>query len=179
MSQAAGMLGINASTLSRRPDVAAETRGYRDLALRPAEVLRLGRIYRRRSINEVAADLVYLAGLAGAESQVEDECDEFFEREGFVMATQGEHRPHADERYKHWLGYRPYEGGMSVVICNETTVQQWREAGMRVEGPFVPCDHVATERAARAIGKALPLSQREGLHRTLAEAALRAAGETP
>lgn len=45
--------------------------------------------------------------------------------------------------------------------------------------PVVPCNDAAIERAARAIGKALPLSQREGLHRTLAETALRAAGETP
>lgn len=81
MSQAAQILGVAPSTLSRRPDVSCETRGYRDLALRPAEVLRLGRVYRKRSINEVAADLVALAKLAGAESQVENECDEFFEAE--------------------------------------------------------------------------------------------------
>jgi hypothetical protein len=81
MNQAAKMLGVATSTLSRRPDVVTEARGDRDLVLRPAEVLRLGRIYRKRSINETAAELVALAEQHGAGLDVEGECDEFFEQE--------------------------------------------------------------------------------------------------
>lgn len=79
MSQAAKMLGVAPSTLSRRPDVVTHARGDRDTVLLPAEVLRLGRIYRKRSINEVAADLVDHAAQHG--ERIEDEVDEFFEAE--------------------------------------------------------------------------------------------------
>lgn len=77
MSQAARLLGVAASTLSRRADLAVEARGDRDLVLLPAEVLRLARVYRKRSINEVAADLIDLATVSGDGGRVEREVDDW------------------------------------------------------------------------------------------------------
>ena len=78
---AAGMLGVAASTLSRRKDLRRLRRGERDQALAPAEVLRLAAIYRRRSLNEIASELIELAaslgGVADAD-RVEHEVDGFF-----------------------------------------------------------------------------------------------------
>lgn len=78
---AAEILRVSASTLSRRSDVASERRGERDLVLGPAEVLRLAAIYRKRSLNDVAQDLLEHAGAAGPEEQrrVEEEIEAFFE----------------------------------------------------------------------------------------------------
>jgi len=78
---AAEMLGVSASTLSRRQDLASERRGERDIVLAPAEVLRLGGIYRKRSLNDVAQDLLEHASAVGAEEQrrVEEEIEAFFE----------------------------------------------------------------------------------------------------
>jgi hypothetical protein len=58
LSSAARILGVAPSTLSRRTDLQIEARGERDKVLRPAEVMRLAVVYRKRSLNEVAADLV-------------------------------------------------------------------------------------------------------------------------
>lgn len=79
--KAAEILGVSASTLSRRHDLATERRGERDMALPPAEVLRLGAIYRKRSLNDVAQDLLELANAAGADEQrrVEEEIEAYFE----------------------------------------------------------------------------------------------------
>jgi hypothetical protein len=75
------MLGVAASTLSRREDLRSERRGERDVVLAPAEVLRLGAIYRQRSLNDVAQDLLDHADAAGPEEQrrVEEEIEAFFE----------------------------------------------------------------------------------------------------
>jgi hypothetical protein len=79
--KAAEILGVSASTLSRRQDLATERRGERDMALPPAEVLRLGAIYRKRSLNDVAQDLLDVANAAGADEQrrVEEEIEAYFE----------------------------------------------------------------------------------------------------
>ena len=79
--KAAEILGGSASTLSRRHDLATERRGEHDMALPPAEVLRLGAIYRKRSLNDVAQDLLELANAAGADEQrrVEEEIEAYFE----------------------------------------------------------------------------------------------------
>jgi len=78
---AAEILGVSASTLSRRDDLASERRGERDVVLAPAEVLRLAAIYRNRSLNDVAQDLLEHAGSAGADEQrrVEAELEDFFD----------------------------------------------------------------------------------------------------
>jgi hypothetical protein len=81
--QAAEMLDVAASTLSRRADVARERRGDRDVVLAPGEVLRLGAIYRRRSLNDLAQDLIDHAEAVGADEKrrVEEEVEAFFEQD--------------------------------------------------------------------------------------------------
>ena len=81
ISAAAKMLGVSASTISRRRDLRAETRGERDRVLAPGEVLRLGRIFRKRSINDVAQSLLEYAEQFGQEvkAQVEREIEAHFD----------------------------------------------------------------------------------------------------
>jgi hypothetical protein len=78
---AAQMLGVSASTLSRRPDRTAERRGERDRVLSPAEVLRLASVFRRRSVNDVAQALLdHVSATAPNEvTRVEEEIEDFFE----------------------------------------------------------------------------------------------------
>ena len=78
---AAQMLGVSASTLSRRPDRTAERRGERDRVLSPAEVLRLASVFRRRSVNDVAQALLdHVSATAPDEvTRVEEEIEGFFE----------------------------------------------------------------------------------------------------
>jgi hypothetical protein len=80
MSQAAALLGVSASTLSRRQDLACERMGERDKRVPVAEVLRLAAIYRKRSINEVAADLLRHVRERDPShiEQVEEEIERFF-----------------------------------------------------------------------------------------------------
>lgn len=81
ISAAAEILGVSASTISRRSDLSAEARGERDRVLTPGEVLRLGRIFRKRSINDVAQSLLERAGQYGdeARAQVEREVEAHFD----------------------------------------------------------------------------------------------------
>jgi len=78
---AAQMLGVSASTLSRRADRTAERRGERDRVLSPAEVLRLASVFRRRSVNDVAQALLdHVSATAPDEvTRVEEEIEGFFE----------------------------------------------------------------------------------------------------
>src|SRR2546423_14929571 len=82
LSKAAEMLGVSASTLSRRDDLAAEPRGERDRVVPATEVLRLAAIYRRRSLNDTAQSLLEFAEKASKEeaTRVEQEVEAFFER---------------------------------------------------------------------------------------------------
>jgi hypothetical protein len=77
------MLDVAASTLSRRADLAREARGERDVVLSPSEVLRLGAIYRRRSLNDLAQDLIDHAEAVGVDEKlrVEAEIEAFFEHD--------------------------------------------------------------------------------------------------
>jgi len=75
LSSAANMLGVSRSTLSRRSDIASEQRGERDRVLAAAEVLRLARIYRKRSINDVAQALIDHAEEVGPESRTHVEAE--------------------------------------------------------------------------------------------------------
>jgi len=81
VTQAAEMLGVSASTISRRGDLVKEMRGERDVVLAPSEVLRLARIYRKRSINDVAQALLERAGESepGEQIRVQEEIETFFE----------------------------------------------------------------------------------------------------
>jgi hypothetical protein len=78
---AAEFLGVSPSTLSRRSDLEAQPRGERDQVLRPTRVLELASVYRRRSLNDVAHDLVELAmKVSPAEAtQVKEEVEAFFD----------------------------------------------------------------------------------------------------
>jgi hypothetical protein len=78
---AAGMLGVAASTLSRRADVHPQARGDRDRLLPATEVLRLASIFRRRSINDVAQDLLDYAGKHAPQDagSVAEEIEQYFE----------------------------------------------------------------------------------------------------
>lgn len=78
---AADILGVSASTLSRRADRIAAHRGERDRVLPPSEVLRLASIFRRRSINDVAQALLHHARSAAPDdvARVEEEIESFFE----------------------------------------------------------------------------------------------------
>jgi len=75
------MLGVAASTLTRRNDLSSERRGERDRVLAPAEVLRLGAIYRKRSLDEVAKDLIeHARGISTRDgARIEGEIEAFFE----------------------------------------------------------------------------------------------------
>ncbi len=88
ISATAKMLGVAPSTLSRRDDLPTESRGDRDLVLAPGEVLRLATVYRKRSLNDVAQDLIDLARESSPEDagRVEDAVESFFE--GQVASTK-------------------------------------------------------------------------------------------
>lgn len=81
ISTAAKIVGVAASTLSRRQDLRLERRGDRDRVLSAAEVLRLAVIYRKRSLNDVAQGLIDHAQKASPDEadRVEGEVDDFFE----------------------------------------------------------------------------------------------------
>lgn len=91
ITTAAAMLGVSPATVSRRDDLVRERRGERELALPPAEVMRLAAIYRRRSLNEVAEALVVYAR-ENAPEQVEPVEEEI---ENFIAARRA---PPADRQ---------------------------------------------------------------------------------
>jgi len=78
---AAAIIGVSPSTLSRREDMVAERRGERDRVLPTTEVLRFAAIFRKRSLNDVAQDLIDHAERTSAEeaARVEEEVEAFFE----------------------------------------------------------------------------------------------------
>jgi DNA-binding transcriptional MerR regulator len=79
ISAAAKMLGVSASTLSRREDLVSEARGERDKVIRPRELMRLALVHRKRSLNEVAASLMAHARATAPETvdSVEEEIEAF------------------------------------------------------------------------------------------------------
>jgi hypothetical protein len=81
LSAAAEMLGIAASTLSRRDDLPTENRGSRDRVLPPHTVLSLATEYRKRALNEVAFALIAYAKERAPEEadRIEEEVELFFE----------------------------------------------------------------------------------------------------
>jgi len=104
---AAKMLSIAPSTLSRRDDLRAERRGERDRVLPPAEVLRLGTVYRRRSLNDVGQELIEHARQISREegARVEEDVEAFFEE----RAGSSEAREEVLERARELLSAEEYE----------------------------------------------------------------------
>ena len=74
------ILGVNASTLSRRSDLAIVPRG-RAHCLQPTTVMELARYYKRRSVLEVAGELADLAETQSPQSveAIEREIEATFE----------------------------------------------------------------------------------------------------
>jgi len=87
---AAEMLGVAPSTISRRADLHAEARGERDRVVPPTEVLRLGSIFRKRSINDVAQALLDHAEPFGDEAfgQVEREIEAYFDEHTVARSVE-------------------------------------------------------------------------------------------
>jgi len=110
---AAKMLDVAASTLSRRNDLVSEARGERDQVLPPSEVMRLAGIYRKRSLNDVAQDLINLAAESSPEeaARVEGEINSYFEtqtislpeRERFIESARRLLPPELFERVEEAL----------------------------------------------------------------------------
>jgi hypothetical protein len=76
---AARIIGVSPSTISRRADLTTEGRGERDKVLSPTTVMELAVRYRKRSLNEVAIELItYAREQAPEESErIEEEIDTF------------------------------------------------------------------------------------------------------
>jgi hypothetical protein len=89
LTEAARLLGVSASTLSRRGDLVHERMGERDKRVSAGEVMRLAAVYRKRSLGEVAVDLI-----GGAQERspayvghVQEEIERFFEdRSAFTQS---------------------------------------------------------------------------------------------
>ncbi len=82
LTEAARLLGVSASTLSRRDDLVCERMGERDKRIPAGEVMRLAVVYRKRSLGEVAADLIGRARESSPHDaeHVQEEIERFFEQ---------------------------------------------------------------------------------------------------
>jgi hypothetical protein len=91
LTEAARLLGVSASTLSRRDDLACERMGERDKRIPAEEVMRLATVYRKRALGEVAADLVTSARERSPEhaAHVQEEIERFFEQRGPPVFSDG------------------------------------------------------------------------------------------
>jgi hypothetical protein len=92
LTEAALLLGVSASTLSRRDDLACERMGERDKRIPAVEVMRLAAVYRKRSLGEVAADLIGRAQERSPEhaEHVREEVERFFEQSRPPMLSESE-----------------------------------------------------------------------------------------
>jgi hypothetical protein len=91
LTEAARLLGVSASTLSRRDDLVCERMGERDKRIPAAEVMRLAAAYRKRSLGEVAADLIGCARERTPRhaEHVQEEVERFFEQSEPPAAPDG------------------------------------------------------------------------------------------
>jgi hypothetical protein len=82
LTEAAGLLSVSASTLSRRSDLGFERMGERDKRLPAGEVMRLAGVYRKRSLGEVAAGLIAYARkhCAAHAEDVQEQVERYFEQ---------------------------------------------------------------------------------------------------
>jgi len=80
MTEAAEMIGVHVSTLSRDPQVQTVSAGARDKRLAPTEVLRLTEFHKRRSLNDVAQALISHAATRdpSVAAEVETEVERYF-----------------------------------------------------------------------------------------------------
>jgi hypothetical protein len=92
LTEAARLLGVSASTLSRRDDLVCERMGERDKRLAAEEVMRLAAVYRKRSLGEVAADLIGRARERSPQyvEHVAEEVERFFEQSEPATPSESE-----------------------------------------------------------------------------------------
>jgi len=91
LTEAARLLGVSASTLSRRNDLVVERMGERDKRIPAGEVMRLAVVYRKRSLGEVAADLIGHARESSPQhaEHVQEEIERFFEQKEPLVLSDG------------------------------------------------------------------------------------------
>jgi len=91
LTEAARLLGVSASTLSRRDDLVCERMGERDKRIPAGEVMRLAVVYRKRSLGEVAADLIGRAWERSPRDaeHVQEEIERFFEQSESPALPEG------------------------------------------------------------------------------------------
>jgi hypothetical protein len=91
LTETARLLGVSASTLSRRDDLVCERMGERDKRVPAGEVMRLAVAYRKRSLGEVAADLIGRAreGSPRDVEYVHEEIERFFEQRESPAVSEG------------------------------------------------------------------------------------------
>jgi len=91
LTEAARLLGVSASTLSRRDDLVCERMGERDKRIPAGEVMRLAVVYRKRSLGEVAADLIVRARERSPRDaeHVQEEIERFFEQSESPAVSEG------------------------------------------------------------------------------------------
>jgi hypothetical protein len=79
LSAASRLIGVSASTLSRRPDLRRITAG-REQRVPAGEVVRIAALYRRRRLSQVAAELAERGARGDVYEAVAREVDEAMER---------------------------------------------------------------------------------------------------
>jgi len=91
LTEAARLLGVSASTLSRRDDLVVERMGERDKRVPTGEAMRLAAVYRKRSLGEVAADLIARAREQSPQhaEHVQEEIERFFEQREPLVLSDG------------------------------------------------------------------------------------------
>jgi hypothetical protein len=91
LTEAGRLLGVSASTLSRRDDLVCERMGERDKRVPAGEAMRLAAIYRKRALGEVAADLIARARERSPQhaEHVQEEIERFFEQREPTAPSDG------------------------------------------------------------------------------------------
>src|ERR1700690_1192243 len=91
LTEAARLLGVSASTLSRRDDLVCERMGERDKRIPAGEVMRLAVVYRKRSLGEVAAGPIgrALESSPRDAEHVQEEIELFFEQSESSALPEG------------------------------------------------------------------------------------------
>jgi hypothetical protein len=151
LSEAAGLLGVSASTLSRRDDLVCERMGERDKRVPAGEVMRLAAVYRKRTLGEVAADLIGRARKCSPEhaEHVQEEVERFFEQREHPALSEGAFLAEAEralpaELYEQVRRVYRMSGAGAVMQSED----DWFDAGVRAREK--QASRAADERDLRA-----------------------------
>lgn len=126
LTETARLLGVSASTLSRRDDLVCEQMGERDKRIPAGEVMRLAAVYRKRSLGEVAADLIGRARERSPQhvEVVQEEVERFFEQGRRPVPSENEFLAEAERALPADLYeqvrrvYRASEGARSPALVS-------------------------------------------------------------